>query len=225
MFEIAIDESVRSLWLGEVFLAIIELETVAVDQCDGKQLESKIDSVLSEIRKAGRDILIEPIVSRMRTTFRSMPDMDPSRYRPASESLIRRCLDKGMFRISPLVDTNNILSLHLRLPIGIYNLDSVKNSVSVIYRIGFQNETYSTISGQVKSAEGKLVLADEKGVIGSPIADSARAAVQGKTDRALVVAYLPFETAKEEAEAITLEIESTFGSIFSPKALTRHLVV
>jgi len=121
----------------------------------------------------------------MRATFRAMPDMDPSRYRPASEALIRRSLDKGLYRIGPLVDVNNLLSIRLRVPIGIYNLDQVVPA-NWIYRLGYPGESYLSISNQPKNASGKLVVADSGGVIGSPVIDSGRAAIRGEASQILL---------------------------------------
>ncbi|HJQ69152.1 MAG TPA: phenylalanine--tRNA ligase beta subunit-related protein [Blastocatellia bacterium] len=135
--------------------------------------------------------------------------MDPTRYRPASEALIRRCLDKDIFRINPLVDTNNLLSIRLQIPLGIYDIDRIEQS-EWTYRVGREGESYLTISNQEKSASGKLVIADLEGVIGSPVADSGRAAIGSESKNILVIAYLPFDTGNEEAEGHLDLIESTF---------------
>lgn len=215
MIDITIDKSVRELWIGDAFLAVVHVSRLIANQGQEHKLETLIHSVLSELCTVGPDALADPMVQRMRSTFRAMPEMDPARYRPASESLIRRCLDKGLFRISPLVDTNNILSVQLRIPLGIYCLDE-NTMAKWVYRIGYSEETYITISGQVKSAEGKLVIADHEGVIGSPVADSGRAAIKESSDNVSVVAYLPLEMTLREADLIVQAIESAFISIFEP---------
>ena len=158
----------------------------------------------------------------MRATFRAMPDMDPSRYRPASESLIRRCLDKGLYRIRPLVDVNNLLSIRLRVPIGIYSFDQAVPA-SWIYRLGYPGESYLTISNQPKSGSGKLVVADSSGVIGSPVADSGRAAIYGEVSRISLIVYFPFYTSKDEAEEMVREVVQAFGQFFNSDSIHHEL--
>src|SRR5689334_19346971 len=99
MIDVAIDPSVRARWRGEAFLGVVHIKNPAVGEEQARRLEARADAALSELRRVGRGALDDPMVGRMRATFRAMPEMDPSRYRPASESLIRRWLEKGMFRI------------------------------------------------------------------------------------------------------------------------------
>jgi DNA/RNA-binding domain of Phe-tRNA-synthetase-like protein len=215
MIDLVLDAALEVLWSGEAVLAAFSMEEYAGTQNAGPEVEKDISSVIYELRDKRRTILDEPRVQSLRRTFRAMPDMDPARYRPASESLIRRCLEKGMFRIAPLVDVNNLLSVRLRVPLGIYDLDRIPSSVWT-YRIGHPSETYYTFSNQVKNADGKLVLADSAGVIGSPVADSGRASIRGETARVSVVAYLPFDTTEVEAEALIREVEQGFVRHFHP---------
>lgn len=220
MITIKVDPSVRDKWSGETMLAVFNMEGLSEDQSAKTELDKEIDSIVSWVQQQGKSILDDPRLQRMRATFRAMPDMDPSRYRPASESLIRRCLDKGLYRIRPLVDVNNLLSIRLRVPIGIYNLDQAISD-SWVYRLGYPGESYFTISNQSKSASGKLVIADSSGVIGSPVADSGRAAIYGETSQILLIVYLPFYTSKDEAEEMVKEVIQTFGQFFNSDSI-RH---
>jgi DNA/RNA-binding domain of Phe-tRNA-synthetase-like protein len=223
MVELDIDTSVRSKWLGEVVLASFSMEGLSGTRRATMQLDFEIESLVNDLKALGKEVLDEPTPQRMRTTFRAMPDMDPARYRPASEALIRRCLDKGLFRISPLVDVNNLLSVRLRIPLGIYALDQL-DSTSWVYRVGYPNETYLTISNQQKNADGKLVVADPNGVMGSPVSDSGRAAIHQETDRVMVIAYFPIDTKKSEAEKWIQEIDDTFKRFFVPKVSSSQVL-
>jgi DNA/RNA-binding domain of Phe-tRNA-synthetase-like protein len=93
------------------------------------------------------------------------------------------------------------------------------------YRIGYHEESYLTLSGQVKSAQGKLVVADQEGVIGSPVAYSSRAAIIGEPDNVMVIAYLPLETTTREVEHIVREIESAFTSIFESEMVNIRVLM
>lgn len=156
MIELTLDRNVRDRWSGEAVLGLIVLEDLLDTTTTSPQLKAEIKSMISDLRAKGTAILDDPVVQRMRATFKAMPDMDPSRYRPASEALIRRCLEKDFVRINPIVDVNNILSIRLRVPLGIYDLDRISPACS--YRIGDADETYATISQMVKNADGNWSL-------------------------------------------------------------------
>jgi DNA/RNA-binding domain of Phe-tRNA-synthetase-like protein len=222
MIDLSVDGSIRDRWSGDAILAVVGLQDLADTASSSPQLKAEIKSTISELRAEGEAILDDPVVQRMRATFKAMPDMDPSRYRPASEALIRRCMEKDFIRINPVVDVNNMLSVHFRIPLGIYDLDSVSANCS--YRIGYTGENYTTISQAVKNAEGKLVLADSAGVVGSPVSDSGRAIIRRETSRVVVVAYLPFDTSTAEAERINGEIEEAFVRYFGAKPTKRAVV-
>lgn len=210
MIGLLLDTSIVERWYGEAVLAIFGMEDCASIESTLPELDRDIKSAIAEIRNVGKATLDDLKLKRMREAFRAMPDMDPSRYRPASEALIRRSLDKEIFRINPFVDINNLLSIRLRIPLGIYDIDQIEQSIW-IYRIGEVNESYTTISNQMKNAGGKLVIADSLGVIGSPVTDSRRAAIRVGSKNIVVIAYLPFKTSKDEAEGLIGLIEATFS--------------
>jgi DNA/RNA-binding domain of Phe-tRNA-synthetase-like protein len=114
-----------------------------------------------------------------------------------------------------LVDANNLLSVRLRLPLGIYDLARVPLQ-RWTYRLGFSGETYRTFAQQEKNAVGKMVLADCNGIFGSPVTDSGRASINADSNDIAVMAYLPRGMALEEAAEILEEVESTFQAWFVP---------
>jgi len=224
VFEIEIDSSVRERWEGEVVLAVCQFtDCKPIEPKGAAELEDAMAKLATEVQRKGKAVLEGPRVQKMRATFRAMPDMDPGRYRPASESLIRRVLDSGFFRISPLVDTNNLLSVKLQLPLGIYDLSRVPPQ-RWIYRLGSPGETYRTLSLQEKSAGGKLVLADREGVFGSPVTDAGRAPIQPGSKDVAVVVYLTHGVESREAEDLLQEIEKTFLAWFTPEEAKRWVV-
>lgn len=210
MLNCSIDPKVLGCWSGEAVLAICSFEGCTNRFQDVKRFESRLTSEIAKIRTVGRAVLEQPRFHRMRETFRAMPDMDPARYRPASESLTRRLLEKDLFRINPLVDINNLLSVQTCTPLGIYDLTKVQ-SHNWSYRLGDKDETYVSISGQIKNATGKLIISDSEGPIGSPVADSGRAPVSETTTDFTIIAYFPFDTFISEAEQIINDIEMEFS--------------
>ena len=223
MVELSIDASVGDLWRGDAILAVCEMTVTANAFASEADFAREVRALEAELKATGKAVLQEARVQQMRATFRAMPDMDPTRYRPSSEALLRRFLESGFFRINPLVDMNNLLSARLRIPLGIYDLERLPQS-QWIYRIGSEGETYQTFSGQAKNAAGKLVMADEEGIFGSPVADSGRASITPATTRIAVVAYLPLDFSMGDAEAVGTGIEDQFKTHFVLKDAVRQII-
>src|SRR5436305_3513427 len=115
---------------------------------------------------------------------------DSSRYRPSSESLLRRVL-KGqeLYQINTAVDVNNLCSLEFLLPMCSYDLRHVKGQVRV--RIGEPGEEYPGIGRQVFQAANKVIIADDSGIMGSTVSDSERTKVTTATRDILLAIYAP----------------------------------
>jgi DNA/RNA-binding domain of Phe-tRNA-synthetase-like protein len=115
---------------------------------------------------------------------------DPTRYRPSSESLLRRVLKgQGLYQINTAVDVNNLCSLEFLLPMCSYDLLNVKGQVRV--RIGEPGEEYPGIGRQVFQAENKVIIADDSGIMGSTVSDSERTKVSTETKHILLAIYAP----------------------------------
>ncbi len=114
---------------------------------------------------------------------------DPTRYRPSSESLLRRLL-KGeeLPRINPLVDLNNCLSASLAVPCCVMALESLEPPF--VFRAGREGESYESLRGPFNLA-GKPLLLDALGPCDAPITGGQRVKVTEETNRAWLVAYLP----------------------------------
>jgi DNA/RNA-binding domain of Phe-tRNA-synthetase-like protein len=138
----------------------------------------------------------------MRKLFRSA-GCDPTRYRPASEALLRR-LVKGaeLPGIQPLVDVNNCLSAALAVPCCVMAEGSI--GTSLVFRSGNEGESYESLRGPF-NAEAKPLLVDEIGPIDTPITGSDRVKVQPDTERCWLVAYLPKDVVTGDVAWNTLE--------------------
>jgi DNA/RNA-binding domain of Phe-tRNA-synthetase-like protein len=120
-----------------------------------------------------------------RDLYRSF-GMDPSRYRPSSEALLRRVLNgRGLYRLNNAVDCCNLASLRFLLPIGMYDLARVEGDITV--RVGAAGERYPGIRKGPVNLEGRLGLFDARGGFGSPTSDSERTSVTERTVEILAV--------------------------------------
>ncbi|MEN6565432.1 MAG: phenylalanine--tRNA ligase beta subunit-related protein [Veillonellales bacterium] len=138
-----------------------------------------------------------PRIIAVRSMYKKL-DFDPSRYRPASEALVRRVLkNKGLYYMNSAVDVNNFCSIKFLLPFGIYDLDHIQGNV--IYRLAPEG-SYINMSGHTLSTNGKPFLSDEIGVFGNPTSDSKRTAINLSGRNLMSVIYADEEVSDDELE-------------------------
>ena len=134
---------------------------------------------------------IEAIGNQFRTTLttESLKDMtsiaatrrvykacgkDPSRYRPASEALIRRLLQgKELYQRDTLVDLVNLASIAYGYSIGGFDADKFVGD-TLILGIGREGEPYEGIGRGTINIHGLPVYRDAKGGVGTPTSDNER---------------------------------------------------
>lgn len=155
-----------------------------------KALRTVFDRVVDQARKRFTDMPLgeHPVAGGIRRLFKSL-GMDPSRYRPSAEALVRRVLkNQDLYHINCIVDINNICSMESLYPLGVYDRERINGDVNV--RLGTAHDIYRGIGREINIA-GKLVCADADGAFGSPIADSARTKITEHTRELLVLLYAP----------------------------------
>ncbi len=140
---------------ASVVLVHPELAKFMDEVCARKRAEFTVESLAEA----------EP-VRAVRAMFREW-GMDPSKYRPSSEALLRRVVQgKGLYRVSNVVDIGNLGSLETGWPYGCY--DRSKISPPVALRHGAAGEKYEGIGKQTWHLEGRPVLADPAGSVRQP---------------------------------------------------------
>jgi DNA/RNA-binding domain of Phe-tRNA-synthetase-like protein len=140
----------------------------------------------------------DPIISHVRRMYRRI-GWEPTRYRPSSEAMMRRILkNKGLYRINNIVDLGNICSIQYHLPLGLYDLNKIKDNVQI--DVGQADEIYQGISKEIIHAKGKLILRDDDGIFGNPTADSLRTSINNKTKNVLAVFFIPPEIKQDYIE-------------------------
>ena len=111
---------------------------------------------------------------------------DPSRYRPASEQLIRRMLQgKELYQIDTLVDLINLASIRFGYSIGGFDADKFVGDTLTL-GIGRAGEPYEGIGRGMLNIEGLPVYRDAEGGVGTPTSDNERTKITLDT-RHLVV--------------------------------------
>lgn len=112
---------------------------------------------------------------------------DPSRYRPASEALIRRMLQgKKLYQIDTLVDLVNLASIAYGYSIGGFDADKFEGETLTL-GVGMAGEPYEGIGRGMINIEGLPVYRDEKGGVGTPTSDNERTKMELKTTHLVVL--------------------------------------
>jgi DNA/RNA-binding domain of Phe-tRNA-synthetase-like protein len=138
-------------------------------------------------------------VRDVRAMFRGW-DIDPSKYRPSSEALLRRVVQgKGLYRVSNVVDAGNLGSIETGWPFGCYDRGQIR--APIVFRHGGAGERYEGIGKRTWHLEGRPVLADLEGPFGSPISDSTRTMITEAAREILVVIYAPSSAADVSVSA------------------------
>lgn len=184
--QISIHESIRQV-IPNCRLGYLTISDVIV-RGTPPALSQEFAQLQQEVAKVYNleDLPKLPRVLAVRNMYKKL-DFDPSRYRPASEALVRRVLQKkDLYYVNSAVDVNNYCSIKYLLPFGLYDLDQIAGDV--IYRRE-QEGSYINIAGKMVSTGNKPFLTDDRGVFGNPTSDSRRTAVTLKTRNILAVIY------------------------------------
>ena len=176
--------------LPDVTLGVVEADGLGVSASDAG-LARLMDDVCDRKR---REFTVETLaeaepIRAVRAMFRAW-DIDPSKYRPSSEALLRRVVQgKGLYRVSNVVDIGNVGSIETGWPFGCY--DRARIHPPIALRQGAPGEHYEGIGKRTWHLEGRPVLADRDGPFGSPISDSTRSMIRETAREVLVVIYVP----------------------------------
>ncbi|MBN2527489.1 MAG: hypothetical protein JXR76_13935 [Deltaproteobacteria bacterium] len=119
--------------------------------------------------------------------------LDPTKTRPSSEALLRRSLKgKGVYRVHPVVDLLNYVSLKQLMPVGLYDISKIEGE-QVRIVIGGADWGFDGIRKARVNVSGRLCVTDALGPFGSPTSDSLRTSINGHVTDALVLFYQSIE--------------------------------
>lgn len=155
------------------------------------ELETALAELDAGLREKWKGVELNRItgIQPVREIYRAI-GLDPTRYRPSSEALLRRVLKgESLYRINTLVNALNYCSLKHLVPYGLYDLEKIQPPVAL--RRGREGEGYPGIRKEFVNVSDRLCLADAAGPFGNPSSDSDRTKITMGTTRALVVPFLP----------------------------------
>ena len=152
------------------------------------QLWEKIEATQAQLRQTldTESLKQQPSIAATRQVYKTL-GKDPSRYRPASESLIRRLLQgKNLYQANTLVDLINLASIVHGYSIGGFDASKIAGS-ALRLGVGKADEPYEGIGRGMLNIEGLPIYRDELGGIGTPTSDNERTKLTLETSQLLVL--------------------------------------
>ncbi|HLH32617.1 MAG TPA: phenylalanine--tRNA ligase beta subunit-related protein [Terriglobia bacterium] len=175
---------------GAARIGILQMDDIRVQESP-EELKAMLNGLAEDYARKYKDQLLGeiPTVRSIRGIFHRS-GLDPTRYRPSSESLLRRAVKgKGLYFINSVVDLVNYFSLKLLWPVGLYDADKLEAPIS--WRVGQDGESYEGIGRDKLNLAHFPLLVDQNGPFGSPISDSMRTRVTEDCRRILWVTFAP----------------------------------
>ena len=166
--------------------ACVEAEVVNSDY--NSELWEEVHAISEQFRNELTTETLKDIsgIAATRRVYRTC-GKDPSRYRPASEALIRRILQgKKLYQIDTLVDLINLASIAYGYSIGGFDADEMVGG-QLTLGIGKADEPYEGIGRGLINIEGLPVYRDEIGGVGTPTSDHERTKITARTTHLLVL--------------------------------------
>ena len=166
--------------------ACVEAQVVNTPYC--AELWQEINKLCENFRKELTTESLKEIssIAATRQMYKAC-GKDPSRYRPASEALIRRVLQgKELYQRDTLVDLVNLASIAFGYSIGGFDADKFVGDTLTL-GIGREGEPYEGIGRGMINIEGLPVYRDAEGGVGTPTSDHERTKMQLQTTHLVVL--------------------------------------
>ena len=166
--------------------AVVEADVVNTPYC-----QALWDEIHAQEERFRRELTTEslklmPSIAATRSVYRAC-GKDPSRYRPASEALIRRMLQgKELYQINTLVDLIDLASIAYGYSIGGFDASYFVGDTLTL-GIGREGEPYEGIGRGPINIAGLPVYRDGEGGVGTPTSDHERTKIRLTTTRLVVL--------------------------------------
>jgi DNA/RNA-binding domain of Phe-tRNA-synthetase-like protein len=153
-----------------------------------EELWQEIDALCEHCRQTltTETLKVMSSIAATRSVYKAC-GKDPSRYRPASEALIRRVLQgKSLYQIDTLVDLINLAYIAYGYSIGGFDADKFKGDTLTL-GIGREGEPYEGIGRGMINIHRLPVYRDAEGGVGTPTSDNERTKIELKTTHLVVL--------------------------------------
>jgi len=172
-----------------ILIGYAVIEGVSVDKTQ-KTLKKEIMSVINSVKDKYHsrvDMYATKPIKEIRDLFKKT-GIDPSRYTPSAEALLKRIIDgKDLYRINNVVECNNVGSMKFELPMGVYNLNRLVGDI--VFKFGSDSDIMETMAKGEMNMKDILLTRDNEKLFGSPISDSPHAMITEDTKNVLLLVY------------------------------------
>ncbi|HHZ17941.1 MAG TPA: hypothetical protein GX390_01515 [Acholeplasmataceae bacterium] len=199
---IRIDSSLTRI-LPDFTIIAMKMEVKVSDSAAIKDLIAQYEKQIREEYSLS-DILNIPLIKEGRDGYKKL-GKDPSRYRLACESLLRRIVKgKGLYLINNVVDAGNVLSIETNRSVAVLDHDKIVGDVLI--RLGTEADEYVGIGRGVLDVSNIPVYVDELGPFGSTTSDTYRTMITESTRNILlfIICFSGAFVAEHRAFAISL---------------------
>ena len=155
------------------------------------------------------EVLNIPLIKAARDGYKAL-GKDPSRYRLACESLLRRSVKgNSLYRINNVVDVGNLLSIELFRSTAILDLHKIKGDIKI--RIGNENDEYYGIGRGLINVTNIPLYCDEVSPFGSPTSDTERTMITEETKSILLMIICFDGEFSDNEREIALDMFKTYA--------------
>jgi DNA/RNA-binding domain of Phe-tRNA-synthetase-like protein len=152
----------------------------------------------------------------------------PTQYRNAAEALLRRLDKQGDIpSINTLVDIGNLVSIRSTMPVAVFDLAGVAESITVRFATGSEAFTDLGSTATVHPDPGEVVFVDSDGVVSARRwcwRQSAQSATGATTLDALIVVEGHHDTAAGEVESALSDLASLLAAHQPGSKTTSYLL-
>lgn len=195
-------------------LKVYTVEADIINPPTSDRLWEEIMDACREIRTRYElaDIRHRPAIDAIRNAYKEL-GKEPNRYRPSSESLMRRVV-KGLdlYRSLTCIDLINLVSLISGHSIGGFDADKIDGS-SLTLGAGREGEPYEGIGRGELNIAAMPVFRDATGGIGTPTSDNERTKLSPETRRIFMTIniYREGEIPSEKVISMMRRLLSTYA--------------
>lgn len=180
--------------------------TMDIKLADSSVIKDLVAQYEKQIREeySLSDILNIPLIKEGRDGYKKL-GKDPSRYRLACESLLRRLVKgRGLYLINNVVDAGNILSIEAKRSVAVLDYDKIVGDVLI--RLGTEEDEFVGIGRGPLNVSNIPVYVDEVGPFGSTTSDTHRTMITEETKRILlfIICFSSSFIEKHKSFAISL---------------------
>src|SRR5690554_6105301 len=186
--------------------------TMDIKLADSSVIKDLVAQYEKQIREeySLSDILNIPLIKEGRDGYKKL-GKDPSRYRLACESLLRRLVKgRGLYLINNVVDAGNILSIEAKRSVAVLDYDKIVGDVLI--RLGTEEDEFVGIGRGKINVSNIPVYCDDLGPFGSTTSDTERTKITNDTKSILLFIICFGPSLKEEHKSYAISLFEKYAN-------------